>query len=738
MDSPHKADLRHSETGMLIENKSLRSAISALKSSVAAVRPSSLSEIEDIERTYMYMLHYLVEGYEDSSRAGLMADLRERLHRLNDMVEIEKEKPESQLDWFATMRMCEMRGETIASLSDSYKRLVFRPEAAALSEEDSEETRTVRREWENLICDFFSSVWVNYHLKREEASELRSLLCSEETDVYLKTLIISALVLGILQCYDGLKLELLVEIADNFGGGGMVEDSLRGIAMTGIVFVLGAHPCRIGHSGNVGSRIRMWDEDARMVSEMRSVVREIIRTVDTDRARKKMNEEVIPELMKLSPDIMKRMRDVSIDADVNALEENPEWAEMLENSGIRRKLEDLSEMQSEGADLMMAAFSNLKNFSFFRKAANWFVPFYPNHSEIRSFRKFGGSAISMLFDSAVMMCDSDKYSFALSLERMQPSYRDAMIANLAGQAEHLTAEGATSLPSSSDSDVAQSARKFIRNLYRYFKLFGGADRSRDCFAEPLDFLNMPLVWDVVKSDEFTDIVGEFYFSRKLYKEALPFLELADTAPEKRVKEKIGYCYQQMKFYEEAYSVYQKAILVNQDSKWLVRRLAQCSRHTGRFAEAASLYGRLVEADSENKPLLMHYANSLYASGETEKALKAYYKINYLEPENQNAERAVAWCEFLLGHYDKSRQCYSRLLLTSATASDYLNAGHLALAEHRVKEAAGYYKESIRTGGIEEFDKAMKEDLSVLLKHGVDSDLVYLLRDKLLYDLESNR
>ncbi len=122
---------------------------------------------------------------------------------------------------------------------------------------------------------------------------------------------------------------------------------------------------------------------------------------------------------------MKRMRDVSIDSDVNAMEENPEWADMLEKTGLRSKLEDLSEMQSEGADLMMAALQILRISVSFARPAIGLCLFYANHSEIRSFRSFSGSAIGVLFDSAVMMCDSDKYSFALSLERMQPSYRDA-------------------------------------------------------------------------------------------------------------------------------------------------------------------------------------------------------------------------------------------------------------------------------------------------------------------------
>ena len=736
MDSSQNIHLRHPEISRLIERSTLRDAIIAVESSMAATAPSFLSELQDIERTYMYMLHYLAEGYEDESRRGLIASLRERLHRLNDMVEIDKAKPESSLDWFASMRMSEVRKESLSELAESYRMLLFRPESyGPVPSAEQENTVSLRREWESLLGDIFVAVWVKYHLSKEDASELKQLLISDDTDAFLKTLIASALVLGSLHCYDERKLDILADIADGCGGNVLFDDGLRGIAMTGVALVLASYPVRGAASGDLRSRIELWRDDERLSKDMRLVVREIIRTIDTDRARKKMNEEVIPELMKLRPDIMKRMRDVSIDSDVNAMEENPEWADMLEKTGLRSKLEDLSEMQSEGADLMMAAFANLKDFSFFRKTSNWFMPFYANHSEIRSFRSFSGSAIGVLFDSAVMMCDSDKYSFALSLERMQPSYRDAMTANLSSQFEQMRSENAAVAPTSSDAEVSQSARKFIRNLYRYFKLFGGADKTKDCFASPVDLTEVPLLWDVVKNDEFTYIVGEFYFSRKLYTEALSLLPLADDDSGKRIKEKIGYCYQQLKMYDRAYSVYQEALLVNPESKWLMRRLAQCSRHTGRFAEAAVLYGRLLESDPDNGVLLMHRANSLYASGDIEAALKVYYKINYLQPDNQNADRAIAWCEFLSGNHEKSRERYARLLLTSPNAADYLNAGHLALAETRIKEAAGCYKEYIRLGGIEEFDKAMKEDIKVLVQHGVDSGFLDLLRDKLLYDLD---
>ena len=219
MDSSQNIHLRHPEISRLIERSTLRDAIIAVESSMAATAPSFLSELQDIERTYMYMLHYLAEGYEDESRRGLIASLRERLHRLNDMVEIDKAKPESSLDWFASMRMSEVRKESLSELAESYRMLLFRPESyGPVPSAEQENTVSLRREWESLLGDIFVAVWVKYHLSKEDASELKQLLISDDTDAFLKTLIASALVLGSLHCYDERKLDILADIADGCGG----------------------------------------------------------------------------------------------------------------------------------------------------------------------------------------------------------------------------------------------------------------------------------------------------------------------------------------------------------------------------------------------------------------------------------------------------------------------------------------------------------------------------------------
>ncbi len=61
-------------------------------------------------------------------------------------------------------------------------------------------------------------------------------------------------------------------------------------------------------------------------------------------------------------------------------EKIPTGQQMFSDSEeIFKTMEELTNLQMEGADVYMSAFANLKNFEFFRDIQNWFVPFHPEH-----------------------------------------------------------------------------------------------------------------------------------------------------------------------------------------------------------------------------------------------------------------------------------------------------------------------------------------------------------------------
>ena len=121
-----------------------------------------------------------------------------------------------------------------------------------------------------------------------------------------------------------------------------------------------------------------WHKDVKMI------YMQLVKSCDTERVSRKMRDELLPEMMKLRPDLSQKIKDNMGAMDISTFDENPEWQEILENSGIADKMKELTEMQEEGSDVFMSTFAQLKSYPFFAKVANWFLPFYVEHSEVVS------------------------------------------------------------------------------------------------------------------------------------------------------------------------------------------------------------------------------------------------------------------------------------------------------------------------------------------------------------------
>ena len=164
---------------------------------------------------------------------------------------------------------------------------------------------------------------------------------------------------------------------------------------------------------------------------------------------------------------MKKLKNVSEESDIEMLDINPEWEELLNKNGLGDKLKELTEMQMEGGDVMMVAFSNLKTFPFFNTVGNWFLPFSSNHSEVVESAGTHFASFSQILDMEGVMCDSDKYSFALSIGKMPDAQRNMIAERIDSQMSQLKeAIGDRNLKSSVPEFDGEVTR-YVRDIYRF-------------------------------------------------------------------------------------------------------------------------------------------------------------------------------------------------------------------------------------------------------------------------------
>lgn len=80
-------------------------------------------------------------------------------------------------------------------------------------------------------------------------------------------------------------------------------------------------------------------------------------------------------MMKLSPKISNKINLKDITPEQLGEEMNPEWENIFADSSLGKKMEEFSELQQEGADVMHSTFVHLKSFPFFRELSNWLLPY---------------------------------------------------------------------------------------------------------------------------------------------------------------------------------------------------------------------------------------------------------------------------------------------------------------------------------------------------------------------------
>lgn len=691
-------------------------------------RLSSLdAPLRSIESVYKYMANYMVDGGSDPDRKKYYDTAREDLNTLYDRFCRELEVAESPELYYSQVRTLGLMSTKLPAVIASYRKVAS--ELALLPTDVQNAEKQAERE--HTLNNLFNYAWTTFPLAADDLTELVSLATDEQSDFAVRSHIIVALFLGCVKYYERGRIEAMMDIYDRSSNVG-----IKARALMSAILAVYAHSARVSCDDRLSSRFNAWIDNADNAKRLRTVIMDIIRTMDTDRINKSMKEDFIPALQKMKPELDSMLKNGSSPTDI---EGNPEWEELMEKSGVGKKLREFSELQSEGADMMMFAFSNLKGFPFFNELPNWFLPFDENHSQILSMKSAIPDSILSLLSVPGAMCDSDKYSFVFSLEKLPQTHRDAMFSQLQQQEEVLrqSIEEATLSASTSENLFANESLRYIRDLNRFLKLFKYKSQFEDVLRPPFSVSKIPFMGDKVIDDADTvQMIGEFYLRRKYYPEAeAMFRRLGKIAGEDAsLLEKLGYTLQQQGKHNEALTQYRKAELFNSDSLWLAKRMAGLCRRTGAYEDAVEYYDAALQKQPDNEAMLMGKGISLTQLKRYDEALKVFYQLLYVNEHNANALRSIAWCEYMLGDYEKSIDSFSRVIDQFAEPVDYINQGHAYLLSGNYKKCLEVYRHSVSMAkdtvtGIKYFLRNIKDDYEQLEEKGCDKTALDIIVDR---------
>ena len=719
-----------------IEQKRLREAFVELKHiSDGAMAWEISDEIMRLEESYKLMLGYATQGADDPSRASLYDNIvSDMLLLLDRVVRQRLSQDEASLYYNAIRTERFSSSKTIASLVDEYLTLADKLSIynIIVSDENSQQSQNSLEEKERLEREIFNRIWITFPLKSNEEELIKDIFQSKKFTQQFQELVVSALLMGMNEYYDPRRLNLLFAAYQSE----IQEVSVK--ALVAILLSFYKYGCRISDAKllNYFASIK---ELPTWSSDVKTAYLEFVRTRDTERISRKMQDELIPQMLKLRPDIYKKINDSTAMIDMSSIEENPEWEEMLNKSGITDKIKELSQLQEEGSDVFMSTFSHLKTFPFFSDIANWFLPFSLEHSLVKRTLGTDISVIGDIIENAPFLCNSDKYSFLLSLGSIPQHQRQLMLSQFEQQREALGGAGMTMASMTMPNQRKNLLNKYLQDLYRFFKLFRRKGEFNDPFANSINLVNVSLLSDDLDDVDTLTLVAEFYFRRKYYQEALDvYLSISEKIPPTaQIFQKIGYCYHQQGDIKNALINYEHAELLNADSAWTLRRIAACHKSLNNPQKALSYYERVASMNADDLAVTMNIGHCHLELENYKEAIKNYYKVEFLDEKSTRAWRPLAWCLLLSGDFDQSSGYYSKILNDNPTAEDYLNMGHLALAQSNISKAIESYKLSIdnKCTNVDWLIDSLKKDEKYLTKIGVDISLMPFIVDALLYSID---
>ena len=685
----------------------------------------------DLEQNYRFLLHYYITGIDDPERKSVYNKLIAKIFVL--ICELREELiVRNSSNYEYTQKRYYPHVKKFRSTVELFEAINYYHSQSALLKNKDElhvvELKRLRSNYELVIPEFFGLFWLSTVIGSQEKILFNQILNKDYPGWIEKSVLVSALTLNLWRMFDESKLMLLFDAC-------LVEEQqVKQRALVGVCFVLAKYNRFLPFFPSIRNRLVLLSDDHHIVDNFQNIIIQLIATSETEKITKKMQEEILPEVMKISPMLKDKLDTDSLLNSEEWGEENPEWQEILEQSGVSDKLKELSELQLEGADVYMSTFSLLKSFPFFSEFTNWFLPFDSQNSAVNELFKTDDNTLITAFVNNNVMCNSDKYSFCLSILQMPESQRGMLKQSFKMEAEQLdemSKDEAILTPNAVSKNIS---RLYIQDLFRFFKLNPHHNDFADMFAFTL-LMHRSYLFEILSPDtNFKMSIAEYYFSKNQYNQALELFEKIrlEVTPTAALYQKIGYLYQLTSQLSKALDAYLKSDLIQTDDVWTVRKIALCYRLMGDFAKALEYYQHADYLKPDQLSVLMQIAHCNIELGKFKDALNIYFKLDALGDDNIKVWRAISWCSFISGNIKQADYYVNKILENEPTAHDYLNAGHVAWCQHKLTDGIEFYRKSLelQQNNWDLFLEAFNSDKAFLIANGIDADEIPLFIDEL--------
>lgn len=600
-------------------------------------------ELASISDSYRRMQDYVASDADDAGRGELYDDLKYRAYvvlahltattiaksnptfagaqALSQRNPVDYTEIESRLDWFySEVALSRLPGAVMRS------RLVQERTGGRTTDSPIDGLYEYRQR-------LFASVYTTLALSASEAEALERYLLSPKVDYPDARLLLSALLLSQNTLFDVRKFRLLVKVYTS-----SLDPDIRQIAL---VVLAMTDQKEIRKDSYPYYELRPAVQELLCSEHIREDVVglqiQVLHCMRTEQTSRTIQDEILPTIHKsatgLRPDADKTRLDERIPPCADALLDDLLRPGRTDPAGekMEESLNRMREMQQSGVDVFFSGFSHAKRFVFFHTLMNWFVPFSIDHPQIQSLRLAPLSAEQvekMLMSQP--FCDSDKYSFYITLSTVINRIPDEMI--------DILKKGAIPQEADMNADTACRRRLYLQDLYRFFNLYTAKSDFLNPFRDEEsalfvcgDVFQMVLcgIGKVLPIARFLLKHGEYKMLERLL---ASYQDPLDPAYAKLK----ALMYSGLQQWADALTCFKEALYFEQENYALVHKTAVTAMQSQEYELAVTLFDRLI---LEGKEELLSpedeycYAFCLMRGLNYSKALQILQKLDYLYEGN---------------------------------------------------------------------------------------------------------
>lgn len=620
----------------LIDNGQIIEAINELSATASKYSDENFSERLDALRTeFTMMQEYFAKGINDPKRGEMFRILKGKLQNIdydiqvrNDLMEMSLIKP-----WLNSIKQMDTSFDALVSAD---------------------------------IDHAFYAVLTSYHWRNENVEDWVNAYASADKPKTIHYVLLSALTLSAMQHFSKQKALCLAKIYNC-----TKDEVMKQRAFVGCILSVTMDRDMVYNK----KRKEVLDELFSTPEAVKCLIEfqmQLIKCTQADTDATKINETLMPEIMKNQPFIITRNGIIERDEDDETSTDKDHY-EDAENriEAMEKNIQKVQQMHRQGSDIFFGGFKQMKRYPFFYKTSNWFAPFDINHPDLATvMEKLKGSKFLGRVLEKGPFCNSDKYSFVFALSDV--------IGQFSEKVRTLLEEGEMGpIGMHEDTDEllvpAYLRRQYLQDLFRFYSINPLGMALSNPFKDAEDFEAWLISLSYIDPTQLMEI-GRYLIKKKYYRALEDVINCYPQQDTVDLDFLSGELLLNEQVYGEAVDYYNSYLQERPNHQPSLRGMAKAYYSSGDYGKASFYYDALRTLQPDRISYALNYSMAMVKNGKADEVINELYRLNFEHPDNHAVSNTLGWALLYAEKPEKALAIYESMpqdILTN-DLSIYLN------------------------------------------------------------------